>query len=408
MHLHEPTERGAAELVELLQLLDATDEGTLDRGDRSEGGSRRAAARRLRRLTGAEPVAAVAAEAHLRRVLRAAALAADRRQDPGGRGAHHLEGLADRVPHHRGVGEAVVPILLERPDADLGERIGDPPVGSDLPWIGDGVVDVPEHDLRRRLVVEGELVGEQLEEHHTEGVDVTASVDLLSARLLGRHVVGGAADQPRSGDRGRVVADDGRETEVDDLDQVVAGVEPPEDDVLRLHVPVNDVERVRFVERLEDADQQLADPWEGQWPLLVHDEGEVLALQELHREIEDPVVGATEVDDADAVRVVQPAGGASLAVEASDRLLVAEQVRVDDLDRDGAAQRALLRAVHATHATDAHQLLNEVVPPDGPTHQGVVGARRAIDGGSARAAELVTVSGNGATLMAESHARSLP
>jgi hypothetical protein len=46
----------------------------------------------------------------------------------------------------------------------------------------------------------------------------------------------------------------------------------------------------------------------------------------LHDEVEDPVVGATEVDDADARRMIEAARRTRLVVEARDRLLVAEQV----------------------------------------------------------------------------------
>ena len=40
--------------------------------------------------------------------------------------------------------------------------------------------------------------------------------------------------------------------------------------------------------------------------------------------------------------------------------LVAEQVRVDDLDRDRAAERPLLGAVDAPHAADADEIEDDV------------------------------------------------
>ena len=61
--------------------------------------------------------------------------------------------------------------------------------------------------------------------------------------------------------------------------------------------------------------------------------------------------------------MVEPARGARLGVEARDGLLVDEQVRVDDLDRDRAAEHSLLGAVHAPHAADADELEITYEPP---------------------------------------------
>ena len=66
--------------------------------------------------------------------------------------------------------------------------------------------DRREH-VRHRLAVEEPLAGEHLEEHDAEGPDVGALVDGPAARLLGRHVGGGAEDEPG---RGAGVGEGGR------------------------------------------------------------------------------------------------------------------------------------------------------------------------------------------------------
>jgi hypothetical protein len=127
---------------------------------------------------------------------------------------------------------------------------------------------------------------------------------------------------------------------------------------------VHDAELVRLTERVQGVDQDIAHPLDCQRPFLVHHERQVLAAQELHREIEDPVVGPAEVDDTDAVGVVQAARGPRLLVEPCHRLLVAEQMRMDDLDRNGSPKRRLLGLVDAPHPADADDLLQQVAPPD--------------------------------------------
>ncbi len=251
------------------------------------------------------------------------------------------------------------------------------------------------------------MVGEQLEEHHAERVEVAASVDLLPAALLGRHVVGRPADQTRSRDRRGVRPHDRRQPEVDDLHQVASRREAAEDDVLRLQVAVDDVVRVRFLERAEHGHQDIAGAREGQGPLLVHHHGEVLPLEEFHRQVEDAVIRSTEIDDADAVRVIQPAARAGLRVEASDRLLVAEQVRVDHLDRHRTAERALFGPVHAAHPTHADDLLEHVASADRTPDQRILGAARALcqERGAASRAEPVVRLSDGSALWTDSHGR---
>ncbi len=161
------------------------------------------------------------------------------------------------------------------------------------------------------------------------------------------------------------------EAEVDHLDEVAAEPHRLEDDVLRLEIAVDDVEVVRLAERGEDLDHDVDDALEGEEALLVHHAGEVLPAQVLHHQVELPAV-LPEVDHGDRVGVVEAARGARLRDEADRGALVAEQVRVDDLDGDRAAERLLLGAVHAPHAADPHQLEDHVAAGQRGADQRVV------------------------------------
>ena len=106
--------------------------------------------------------------------------------------------------------------------------------------------------------------------------------------------------------------------------------------------------------------RMLDDAPERERALLVLDAREVLAAQELHDEIELAVLGLAEVDDGDGVRMIEPARRARLGDEARGRVLFTDEVRVDDLDRDGSAEVRLLGAVDAAHAADPDEVEDDV------------------------------------------------
>src|SRR5262249_43084257 len=150
------------------------------------------------------------------------------------------------------------------------------------------------------------------------------------------------------------------EAEVDHLHEVAARAHRLEDDVLRLQIAVDDLERVRLAERGEHLTEDVDDATERERPLLVPHAREVAPAQELHDEVELLVGGLAEVDDADRVRVIEAARCARLRDEARDRALLPDEVRVHDLDRDGSTEVRLLRPVDTAHATDADELDDDV------------------------------------------------
>jgi hypothetical protein len=164
-----------------------------------------------------------------------------------------------------------------------------------------------------------------------------------------------------------------------------------------------------FTERIQHGDEDVAHALEGQRPLFVHDQRQVAPRQVLHRQVQDAVLGASEVDDAHAVRMVQAAGRARLLIEARDGLVVPQQVRVDDLDGDRAAERALLGAVHAAHAAHAHDFLERVRATDRAPDQRVGRAGRALLGQAcpAHRAEAVGFIGGCSAVLADAHPRRI-
>ena len=320
---------------------------------------------------------------------------------------HQLERVGQRLAELLGVGEAMLRLLGEREETDLGQLVGNEPLRRHDPRIGRCLGDVHEHHLRRRLGLEGELAGEQLVEDDADSVKVAASVERVAAALLGAHVLGRAADDARAGDAGTdgLAAHLG-EPEVHHLDEVAAGPHRLEDDVLGLEVAVDDLEVVRFGERREHLAQHADDATEGERPFLVLDSREVTPAEELHDEVQLTVGRLAEVDDRDGVRMVQPAGGARLGDEAGGGVLLADQVRVDDLDRDGAREIRLFGPINAAHSADADQLHDQVAAGEPLPDERVFRVRRDLGHGeTARGAELVRLVDGASALGATAHRR---
>src|SRR6185436_7854348 len=149
--------------------------------------------------------------------------------------------------------------------------------------------------------------------------------------------------------------------EIHDLHEIAASPERLEDHVLRLEIAMNDAEVVRFAESGEDLAEDVDDASERERSLFVSNAREILPAQELHHEVRLAVVGPAEVEHGDRVRVIELARRACLRHEAERRVLVRKEVRVDDLDRHRAAERALLGPIDASHPADADEV-EDVVP----------------------------------------------
>ena len=102
---------------------------------------------------------------------------------------------------------------------------------------------------------------------------------------------------------------------------------PGDHDVVGLEVAMHDPHVVRHRQRLARLPRDLAARARGQRALRAQDVGERLALDELHREVDQPLGRLAEVVDPGDVRVVDPARVRRLAVEPADGVGVAAPCR---------------------------------------------------------------------------------
>ena len=172
---------------------------------------------------------------------------------------------------------------------------------------------------------------------------------MLPLELFGRRIVRRAHDG--AAQRQRFGAHHAREAEVDELDRSVEQTI----DVARLDVAVDDVFVVRVVQRIEHLQQDLDLLLEVELAAAEH-RGEILALQVLHRDVDDAVdlAGFVHRDD---VGMRKARAGLGLAVQALEVVRPID-VRPDGLDGDGALERRVDGLVDLAHPTDSEQRLD--------------------------------------------------
>ena len=209
------------------------------------------------------------------------------------------------------------------------------------------------------------VAGEHLVGHDAHGVDVTAFVRGGPAHQFGGDV-GHRAHEGRA--RPGEVGGGPGQPEVRHFDPPVPG----DQDVLRLHVPVDEsraVCRRQAVDHGLEIGQRDA---RGQGVAALQDGAQRVAGHVLHDEVGEVTVGVfvhALVQDVDDVRMGQPGGGLGLLLEALDQLGVLSQVRVEDLEGDLPVQAQVHRQVHRGHAAPG-QPASDLVPSldDGPVH----------------------------------------
>jgi hypothetical protein len=133
--------------------------------------------------------------------------------------------------------------------------------------------------------------------------------------------------------------------EVEHLHEVVLVAARLEVDVRGLQVAVNDAERVRLRERAahgaRDRDHLLPRHRAARAIALV----QALATQELHHDVERPVVGLTELVRRDRVRIAEQRQRRALAPKPRDHARVRGQVRVEHLEREVVTRLEVGRAI---------------------------------------------------------------
>ena len=215
----------------------------------------------------------------------------------------------------------------------------------------------PRQRDRQRRRWKWHAPGQQLVQRRAQAVDVGARIDRthVAARLLGRHVRRRAQRHPGFGDPD---LDGGlaRQSEVHDdrhpapvvgvLDQHVAGLE----------VAMHNTEPVSLVHRQRDvADHRNLVVERHLGRRLV----QRLAVDELQRDVRPALDLADLVHPADA-GMVDAGLGARLAQEPHCEVGIGAE---NELDRDRAAEAAVARPVHRTHAALAEQVEQLVAVP---------------------------------------------
>ena len=230
-----------------------------------------------------------------------------------------------------------------------------------------------ERDRDEVLAGERDVARQQLPEDDAERVDVGRGRDGLAARLLRREVLAGA--EHRAGLRDAVLdVERARDAEVGHLHLALAA----EEDVLRLHVAVDEPVLVGEGEPVGDREREL-ERLPDRKPARTHEELlQVLAVDVLEDDVLAAVV-VPAVDDGDDVRVRELRDRPCLATKALEVLRVVGVVLVEDLDRDAAIELAVVRAEDGRHAAGPHELLELVAIGDQ-----IAGLRRARHGRGCR------------------------
>ena len=207
--------------------------------------------------------------------------------------------------------------------------------------------------------------GEQLVHQAARGVQVTAGVHPLAARLLRGKVLRGADDLRGLGHRGLVVAHRPGDAEVHHLDVAVTG----DHDVARLDVPVHDAGLVTVIQRTEHAVDDLQCPFREQPVVGLQQVADGTAVHVLHDDVRNGKTGRhvlAGVVDRDDGRVVQRCGRLGLAAEPGLERLVPGQVDAERLDGDGAIEPDVVRSVHLGHAATSDDAIELVALTEQP------------------------------------------
>lgn len=102
--------------------------------------------------------------------------------------------------------------------------------------------------------------------------------------------------------------------------------------------------------------------------------------------------------------MVQAARRARLGIKTRHGLLIAEEMWMDDFERDRAAKRRLLRAIDPSHAANADKRLNGIGACDQAANEGIgVALRFGCERAAAERAEAISFVALSSTLMAKSH-----
>ena len=142
-----------------------------------------------------------------------------------------------------------------------------------------------------------------------------------------------------------------------------------DEDIARLDVAVDQPASVDGVERVGDLGHEVHRPRRIERSLPAHQRGQLLAVDDAHRD-EQLAPGLAGLVDRQHVGMVDRHRRARLAQEALAKAGVAGQLAGEQLQRDVAAEAKIARKVDDGHAAAAEHLLDLVAADDTPVFGG--------------------------------------
>ena len=219
-----------------------------------------------------------------------------------------------------------------------------------------GLADV----LRVAEIVEGAAARDHLVQHEAERVEVRARRDRAAQELLGGRVAERADEAlPRRARRCLVL--EARDAEVEQLRQRLAVV-VVEEDVVGLHVAVDDAVLVRARERIEQIGRDVHRVREREGLLALEQHAEVLPVELLHH-VEgqlERVRRAGGGDHVDDVRVLEPRERARLLLHAPREVRAVAELGVEGLEDVALADAHVLDVVDRAHAARTNEAVHPV------------------------------------------------
>ncbi len=124
---------------------------------------------------------------------------------------------------------------------------------------------------------------------------------------------------------------------------------------------MHDSRGVRLREGLARLGDPLGRDFDRKGPALDEHVSEVVTLEKLHDHVGDARLEGPDVEDASRVLAPQSDGGAGVAPETLDALLVAERLAANELDRDALIELLVLRGDDDAHAARTDLPLDPVL-----------------------------------------------
>ena len=215
---------------------------------------------------------------------------------------------------------------------------------------------------QRRVAIEGATAGDEVVEHHACGVDVRALIDLPAPRLFRREKPRRAhrdALGRREGQRQRRLvahhADHLRDPEIQHLQRASPALRVAEEQVVELHVAVDDARVVRRGEAREGLAHHVDRLEHGHEPprleLLAHR----FPAEQLHHEERASLGGLSEIGHLHQVRVRDLRERLRLDPHPIDVVRAARVPLLQELDDHALAERDVLDLDHVAHASAAER-----------------------------------------------------